>query len=125
MLDRRNRNFNGVIPFPDTTVNIGGGMKLTYFEAPRFGLYRFTFSASTGLFENGFTKIEVKEGTGVFNSKVLEIRDGNKNYYKSNISYTWMRLLEYGVQVSFNITSNYLRSDLNYPVTFTAELVAN
>ena len=121
------RNFNNSgrpIYFDSIPVDVGGGMRRTYFEVPHSGIYRFTFSATTGTFEHGLTVVTVKEGIDVFTGKVLEIRDGNKSSLSNNMSYTWMRSLQQGVQVSFYVTENYLRTYWNIPITFTAELVA-
>ena len=115
-------SFAGPIYFDEIYVNEGHAMTFTKFITPRHGMYRFSLSANTAIYKlYGFTTIEVWKG----NSRVFDIIDGEKRYYKNNMKFTWMMILERGDDISFFVRTNFLRSRWMFPVTFTALLVAD
>ena len=104
-------------------------MHNTFFEAPRGGHYRFSFSANSNderspLWFQGpwWSTIEIyKNG-----NKMYGFRDRSTDS-SNNMSYTWMMYLERLDKIDLRVPKNswYMKSDMDHRMIWTGQLIEN
>ena len=116
------------IYFNHIPINRGYGMHETYFEAPRGGDYRFSFSANSNddssysYFGSWHNIIEV-----YFNdNKYLSFID-KSNELANNIHYTWMMKLTHLDKIYIKIPHDswYFKSDFYRRIVWHGQLIEN